>query len=97
MDYFTILAGLGGGVCWALIGLIRSYTKKDFEFDIKKFLKSIIVGGVVGSYIAYTGGVVDTTTIEAFLTTSAFATPIVGVAEKATSIVIGFINKIRGV
>ena len=94
MEPWTIVAGLGGGLCWAVLGYVKNKTNSAPEdFDIKKFVKSVIVGGVVGGYLAFTGTVVDVSTIEAFLASSALATPITGVAEKIASLIFGGVQK----
>jgi len=94
MDLFTVVAGLGGGLCWAVLGFVRNKTTKEPEdFDAKKFIKSVIVGGAVGSYLAYSGSIVDISTIEAFLGNSVIATPLVGVAEKVASLIYGALGK----
>jgi len=95
MQYEIALAGCIGGVGWGLLGYFRNLTTdKPESFSLSKFVKSVIIGAAVGTVMGLQGTVVDATTIEAFTISSAFYTPIVGVAEKVVSLIFGVGKKV---
>lgn len=90
-----ILFGVVGGASWSVLGLVKEKTKKKSEaFNLKKFLKSVIIGGAIGGIIGYQGGTVEIATIENFIAGSALYTPIVAVVDKAIGIIWGAIGRL---
>ena len=53
MVFVEILKGVGSGVLVAFLGYAKSNTKESF--DGPKFLKTVVIGGVVGGISAFTG------------------------------------------
>ena len=47
----TVIVGIGSGLMAALIGYFKSTPPEDFE--LPKFLPTIMIGGVVGGLMAY--------------------------------------------
>ena len=94
--YPNIILGAIGGLCWSIIGTIREKTKEDPEdFSSLKFAKSIIIGGIIGGYLGYSGQMVDTSTIEAFTASSGLYLTLTAVVDKVVGIVWNLFNKVR--
>ena len=53
MVFLEVLKGIGTGVGVAFLGYAKSNTKESF--DGPKFLKTVVIGGVVGGISAFTG------------------------------------------
>ena len=52
----ALYGGLGG-LCWAGLGFFRFKQKHpDEEFELGKFVKTLVIGAAVGVYAGYTGG-----------------------------------------
>ncbi len=95
MDLITVLYGVCGGLGWSVLGLAKEKTKENSEdFDTKKFLKSIILGGIVGGVVASTGTIVSGTTIESFVAESSSYGLITAGVDKILGIVYELIKKI---
>ena len=53
MVFAEVLKGVGSGILVAFLGYAKSNTKESF--DGPKFLKTVVIGGVVGGISAFTG------------------------------------------
>ena len=90
-----ILFGVIGGLGWSLIGTAKEMTKKEREdFDAKKFVKSIILGAIIGGVLGAQGNVVEIATIEEFTTASFLYTPIVAIVDKVIGIIWNGISRV---
>jgi len=92
-----ILAGLGAGIFWNIIGAIRSKEKHgdDFEYNPKWLLKTVIIGAIIGGYATVTGNPVDLEAVTV-LNASLMTTPIVAVVDKIVSILWDGLLKLAG-
>ncbi len=71
MDIATIGVGAIGGLGWAVLGYAKQKTSEDgAEFSAQKLIKTLIIGAIVGSAVAYSGTAVSTETIELFVAES---------------------------
>lgn len=97
------LLGAGGGAAWAILGSIRNFTKQGemkvkndkVEFNPKKFMKSIVVGAVLGGYAGSQGMVVSYDTLEALSMNAAIFTPATAIANKALGIIHNAVEWVR--
>ena len=94
----TIIVGAVGGIAWGILGTVKTLTNKNNEedFEYKKFVKSIVIGGVIGGITGYSGQVVDATSIESFVVQSSLYAPIVAVVDKGLGFIWNLIQKVTG-
>jgi len=94
----NILVGAVGGAAWAILGTVKTLTNKDNEedFSTQKFVKSVVIGGIIGGAMGYNGQIVDTSTLESFAIQSSLYAPVVAVVDKVLGFVWNLVQKAKG-
>lgn len=53
LDVTTFIVGVLAGITYALSGYLKSSNNE--KFDAEKFVRTVIIGAIVGGYAAYKG------------------------------------------
>ena len=68
MDPWTgVLWGVVSGIGWGILGYGREKQKEDpkkpISFSWKYFIKTVVIGAIVGAYAGYTGMPIETVVV----------------------------------
>jgi len=88
MDYMSFVWGAVGGVGWSILGFAREKQKNTkIDFDPKQFIKTVIIGAVMGFYAGYSGMTIDV------VSTTGFSLTATAIADKIVNLIWGFFKK----